>query len=91
MTGHVTAAKARSKGDSDSHLTVAFDKLNVTNGKQLSVKGTVQAVFPPAEEADPVQVRWARWRRRWRYVGSTAGYRPMNDSKSGSNMIPTLV
>ena len=52
LMGHVTAAKARSKGDPDSQLTLAFDKLNVTNGKQLSVKGAVQAVFPAAEEAE---------------------------------------
>jgi len=50
LTGHVTAAKARAKGDSDSQLTVAFDKLDITNGKQLSIKGMVQAVFPPADE-----------------------------------------
>jgi len=53
LTGHVTAAKARSKGDQDSQLAVTFDKLNVGNGKQLSIKGMVQAVFPPADEADP--------------------------------------
>jgi hypothetical protein len=51
--GLVTAAKARSKGDSQSQLVIAFDKLNVANGKQLAVKGTVQAVFPPADEPDP--------------------------------------
>ena len=53
LIGHVTSAKARSKGDPDSQLTVAFEKLNVANGKQLSVKGAVQAVFPPADEVDP--------------------------------------
>ena len=54
LSGHVTAAKARSKGDSDSQLTVTFDKLNIANGKQLSIKGIVQAVFPaPDEQMDP--------------------------------------
>jgi hypothetical protein len=53
LTGHVTAAKARSKGDPESQLTVTFDKLSGANGKQLSVKGMVQAVFPPSDEADP--------------------------------------
>lgn len=54
VTGHVVAAKARSKGDPESELTVTFDKLNVANGKQLSVKGIVQAVFPaPDEQMDP--------------------------------------
>lgn len=50
LTGHVTAAKARSKGDPESQLSLAFDKLEVANGKQLSVKGIVQAIFPPADE-----------------------------------------
>jgi hypothetical protein len=55
LTGRVTAAKARSKGDSDSQLTMSFDKLNIMNGKQLAIKGTVQAVFPPADEPhDPL-------------------------------------
>jgi hypothetical protein len=53
LTGHVTAAKARSKGDPDSQLTVTFDKLNITSGKLLSIKGMVQAVFPPQEEQSP--------------------------------------
>jgi|GEM_PF-6188071 len=50
MVAHVSAAKARSKGDPDSELTLAFDKLNISGGKQLSLKGEVQAVYPPAEE-----------------------------------------
>jgi hypothetical protein len=53
LTGQVTVAKARSKGDSDSQLTVTFNKLNIADGKQLSIKGTVQAVFPSPDEADP--------------------------------------
>ncbi len=53
MFGHVTTAKARSKGDAQSQLVISFDKLNVANGKQLSVNGAVQAVFPPADEPDP--------------------------------------
>jgi len=50
LEGKVVSSKSRSKGDADSELTLSFDKLNIANGKQLSVKGTVQAVFPPAEE-----------------------------------------
>src|SRR4029077_18254744 len=42
LYGHVVATKARSKGDTESQLTIAFDKLNVANGKQFSVKGVVQ-------------------------------------------------
>src|SRR4029077_19165645 len=29
---------------------VSFDKLNISGGKQFSIKGTVQAVFPPPDE-----------------------------------------
>src|ERR1700690_1581402 len=43
LTGHVTAAKARSKGDPLSQLTVTFDKLDVANGKQLSLTGRREA------------------------------------------------
>jgi hypothetical protein len=53
LEGQVTAAKARSKGDPDSQLNVSFSKLDIMNGKQLAIKGMVQAVFPPAEEQGP--------------------------------------
>jgi hypothetical protein len=53
MSGHVAAAKARSKGDPQSQLSLAFDKLNITGGAQLTLKGSVQAVFPAPDEVDP--------------------------------------
>ncbi|HEV2469870.1 MAG TPA: hypothetical protein VGS78_11795 [Candidatus Sulfotelmatobacter sp.] len=53
MLGHVTSAKARSKGASDSELVIALDKLDIIKGKEFTVKGTIQAVFPPADEPDP--------------------------------------
>jgi hypothetical protein len=85
MMGHVAAAKARSKGDSDSQLSIAFEKLNLANGKQLSVKGVVQAVFPPADEVDPGVPSAAS-----SHGGSNApppmpDYRPTGDIKVGSN------
>lgn len=52
LMGRVVNAKARSKGDPDSVLDLAFDKLNVQGGKQLALKGTVQAIFPPADEPE---------------------------------------
>jgi hypothetical protein len=84
LTGHVTAATARSKGDSTSQLTVTFDKLNVADGKQLSVKGTVQAVFPPQEEAEPLMAGKASGAAGGGYVAATVG--TVTDTKSGSNM-----
>lgn len=50
VIGHVVSAKARSKGDTGSELKLAFDKLNIQGGKQLSLQGKVQAIYPPAEE-----------------------------------------
>jgi len=50
MMGRVVTAKARSKGDPDSELTLAFNKLNIQGGKVLALKGVVQALYPSAEE-----------------------------------------
>jgi len=50
LQGHVVTSTARSKGDPDSELTLTFDKLNIQGGKQLALKGAVQAVYPPADE-----------------------------------------
>ncbi len=84
LTGHVTAAKARSKGDPDSQLTVTFDKLNITSGKLLSIKGMVQAVFPPEEEPAPMMAGKASGAAGGGYAGPTVG--TVTDPKSGSNM-----
>ncbi len=51
LVGHISAAKAQSKGDAESQLALAFDKLNISGGKQLSLKGSVQAVYPPADDS----------------------------------------
>jgi hypothetical protein len=50
LEGRVLSAKARSKGDPDSELTLAFNKLYIQGGRQLALKGEVQAVFPAGEE-----------------------------------------
>lgn len=89
LTGHVTAAKARSKGDPDSELTVTFDKLNVANGKQLSVKGMVQAVFPPAEEVEPQMAGKATGGAGGGY-GASATVGTVTDPKTGSNTQSSL-
>jgi hypothetical protein len=83
LTGHVVASKSRSKGDSDSQLTLAFDKLAVTNGQQLNVKGAVQAVFPPAEEAQAPDMATAASGGSTR--GGGGGLGTMTDVKTGSN------
>ncbi len=95
LFGHVTTTKARSKGDSESQLAIVFDKLNVANGKQLSVKGVVQAVFPPADEVDP-GVPGSSVHQGGNGAGLTAGaavpppdYKPTSDIKIGTNTAST--
>jgi hypothetical protein len=46
VIGHVTQAEARSKGGSDSSLAIVFDKLQMSTGKTLPMKGVIQAVGP---------------------------------------------
>lgn len=46
VIGHITQAQARSKGDSASTLAFAFDKIEVMKGKELPMKGILQAVGP---------------------------------------------
>jgi len=46
VIGQVTQAKARSKGDSESSLAIAFDKIQLPNGKDVPFKGVLQAVAP---------------------------------------------
>jgi hypothetical protein len=46
VIGHVTQAQARSKGNSDSMLGIAFDKIEYGKGEDIPMKGTLQAVGP---------------------------------------------
>jgi hypothetical protein len=46
VTGHITEAKARSKGDSESSLNIVFEKIAMPNGKTMNIKGYLQAVAP---------------------------------------------
>lgn len=46
VIGHVMQAKARSKGDSESSLAMVFDKIRMSNGNEIPLKGVLQAVAP---------------------------------------------
>jgi hypothetical protein len=46
VTGHITEAKARSKGDSESSLGIVFEKIAMPGGKTMNIKGYLQAVAP---------------------------------------------
>ncbi len=48
--GHVSAAKARSKGES-SELAIAWDKAVLKSGKELPLHAVIQALAPPPQMA----------------------------------------
>ncbi|HKD85952.1 MAG TPA: hypothetical protein VKB58_14460 [Terriglobales bacterium] len=53
VIGHITQAKARSKGDSDSTLGIVFDKIEVSKEKEIPFKGVLQAVGPSLGSSGP--------------------------------------
>jgi hypothetical protein len=83
VTGRVTVAKARSKGDPDSQLTLVFDRLNVTKEKELSMTGILQAVFPP-DDADPNMTAGAYAAAGGAVSGASVG--TVSDAQIGSNL-----
>ena len=44
IVGHVTEAKAREKGESESMLGIAFDKAIVKGGREIPLNATIQAL-----------------------------------------------
>jgi hypothetical protein len=56
LTGHVTEARARSKGDASSSLGIIFDKITLPDGKELAIKGQIQAVAPNPNSGTPEAV-----------------------------------
>lgn len=88
LVGHVVATSARSKGDLDSNLVIGFDRLNILNGGSVSVRGLVQAVFPPADEPMP-EVPRASTSPGGNGMSGGAGkltpdYKPMSEIKTGA-------
>lgn len=47
IAGHVTEAKSRSKGESESTLGITFDRLILKNGQEIPLHAVVQAVGAP--------------------------------------------
>ncbi len=79
LTGHVTVATARSKGAAKSELGIIFDRVRVPNDGELKLETMVQAVYPPALEADPGVVNGYTMSK-----DGGPGYLPP-DIKTGSN------
>ncbi|ABF42274.1 hypothetical protein Acid345_3273 [Candidatus Koribacter versatilis Ellin345] len=46
IVGHITDAKAKSKGDPESSLTFAFEKIVLKDGKELPFRAVAQAIGP---------------------------------------------
>ena len=66
---------------------MTFDSLNLANGngKKLAIKGTVQAVFPRAEDQPaPMMAGKASGAAGGGYDGATVG--TVTNDKSGSNL-----
>ncbi len=55
MTGHVAEAKARSKGDAQSDLTVVFDAIILSDQKEQPLKGLIQAVGPKPDSGEGIE------------------------------------
>jgi len=53
LIGHVTEAKARSKGDPQAALGIVFDKITTPSGKDMAIKGVIQAVGPSLTSGGP--------------------------------------
>ncbi|MGA7447506.1 MAG: carboxypeptidase-like regulatory domain-containing protein [Terriglobales bacterium] len=49
VIGHVTEAKARAGGDPESSLGIAFDRVELKDGKTLAIAGVIWAVGPAPE------------------------------------------
>jgi hypothetical protein len=55
VIGHVTEAKARAKGDSESSLGIAFDRVSLKGGQEIPIHTNIQALAAPANNA-PAQM-----------------------------------
>ncbi len=47
LFGHVTVAKPRSKGENQSELGIAWDRVTLKDGRELPLHAVLQAVAPP--------------------------------------------
>src|SRR5579863_6789116 len=53
VIGHVAQAQARSKGATESSLEIVFDKVVLEAGKEIPMKGVLQAVGPRLGDSGP--------------------------------------
>jgi len=53
IVGHVSEAKARSKGDAQSSLAITFDRFDMPDRKTMAISGGIRAVGPDLSDARP--------------------------------------
>lgn len=90
VVGHVTQATARSKGDPTASLGIAFDKIQVPGGKDMTIKGTLQAVGPNPNESSGPQTGAAGGNNLNAGNGSTAAAGPglgLQPGQGGGKML----
>ena len=76
ITGHVTEATVRSGSDAQSSLGIVFDKIELADGKTLSVTGTILAIGPnpnPSDSADNGGVGYGGMNQTLQHATPTAG------------------
>jgi hypothetical protein len=51
IIGHVTDAKAHSKGSPDAMVGIAFDRISMKDGREVTIQAAVQAIARPLQSA----------------------------------------
>ena len=85
VEGKIVMAKSRSKGDPESQLTLAFSKIELGE-KEVMINGTVQAVYPPAEEPMGPNMANAGTSAGGSGAGGGSGGVGITSSTAGSNI-----
>jgi len=91
LVGHVTEAKARSKGDSQATLGFVFDKITAPSGKEIAIKGVLQAVGPSAHSNEPAQSSSVGPGMMAGHEGGAAGTTPPAMPSMSQNSPPGVV
>jgi hypothetical protein len=83
LIGRVLRSSARSRGDLQSLLILAFRRLDLPDGKQFLLKGTLQAVFPKPDPAVDSSIAGAATTAAGGGIDGGVGL--VTDARSGSD------
>ncbi len=73
VVGHVTEAKTRSGGETQSSLGIVFDKINLSDGKTLAITGVIQAFAPNPNPEQGEGVGYGGMNQTLQHATPTAG------------------